>query len=65
MGLPPEFFTPIFPVSRVAGWNARVLEYPQNNRIIRPRAMYVGKFDKSYVPIGRRGRNSSSRRLKL
>jgi len=64
MGLPPEIFTPIFAVSRVSGWTARVLEYLQNNRIFRPRAMYVGKLDKSYVPIHRRGRNSASRRLK-
>ncbi|MBW2183013.1 MAG: hypothetical protein JRF49_03990 [Deltaproteobacteria bacterium] len=47
-------FTPIFAVSRVSGWTARVLEYLQNNRIFRPRAMYVGEFNKKFVPIGRR-----------
>ena len=33
LGIDPEMFTPIFAVSRVAGWTARVLEYLQNNRI--------------------------------
>jgi citrate synthase len=47
-------FTPIFAVSRVVGWSARVLEYLENNRIFRPRAMYVGPLDKKYVPLSRR-----------
>jgi len=55
LGIEPEMFTPIFAVSRVAGWTARVLEYLQNNRIFRPRAMYVGRFEKKYVPIEKRG----------
>ena len=54
MGIETEIFTPIFAVSRVAGWTARVLEYLQNNRIFRPRAMYTGTFDEKYVPIGKR-----------
>jgi citrate synthase len=54
LGIPSEMFTPIFAVSRVSGWTARVLEYLQNNRIFRPRAMYVGEFNKKFVPIGRR-----------
>ena len=54
MGVPRELFTPIFAVSRVAGWTARVLEYLQKNRIFRPRAMYVGAFDRRYAPIGKR-----------
>ncbi len=61
MGIPAEMFTPIFAVSRVSGWTARVLEYLQNNRIFRPRAMYVGKFDEEYVPIAKRGRRSGRR----
>jgi citrate synthase len=56
MGLPLEMFTPIFAVSRVAGWTARVLEYLGNNRIFRPRAMYVGGFDKQYLPLSQRGK---------
>lgn len=54
MGIPKEMFTPIFAVSRVAGWTARILEYLQRNRIFRPRAIYTGEFGKKYVPVGRR-----------
>jgi citrate synthase len=54
MGIPAEFYTPIFAVSRVAGWTARVQEYLKNNRIFRPRAMYLGEFDKEYVGIEQR-----------
>jgi citrate synthase len=54
MGITPDLFTTTFAVSRVAGWTARVLEYLKNNRIFRPRAIYVGPFDKRYVPIADR-----------
>ncbi len=50
LNIPPEIFTPIFAVSRVSGWTARVLEYLQNNRIFRPRAMYTGEFNKKIMP---------------
>jgi citrate synthase len=50
LGIPPEMFTPIFAVSRVAGWTARTLEYKENNRIFRPRALYTGEFNKEYIP---------------
>ena len=46
MGIQPNFFTPMFAVSRVAGWTSRILEYLNNNRIFRPRALYVGPFGK-------------------
>ena len=46
LGISPEFFTPIFAVSRVVGWTARILEYLKNNRIFRPRALYTGSFNK-------------------
>jgi len=54
LGIPTELFIPIFAVSRVAGWTARVQEYLRNNRIFRPRAMYIGPFDKEYVPVEKR-----------
>ncbi len=54
MGIAPEIFTPIFAVSRVSGWTARVFEYLQNNRIFRPRAMYTGEFNKDYTPLDKR-----------
>ncbi len=54
MGIPAEMFTPFFAVARVAGWSARVLEYLKKNRIFRPRAIYVGGFDRPYLPINER-----------
>jgi citrate synthase len=54
MGIPVELFTPIFAVSRVAGWTARVMEYLRNNRIFRPRSIYIGEHGKEYVPVAER-----------
>jgi citrate synthase len=50
LGIRSEMFTPVFAVSRVSGWTARVLEYQENNRIFRPRALYTGEFNKEYIP---------------
>lgn len=54
LGLPHYLFTPIFAISRVAGWTARTMEYLENNRIFRPRAIYTGEFDKEYTDIRNR-----------
>ncbi len=54
MGIPVDMFTPIFAVSRAAGWTARVLEYLRKNRIFRPRAWYTGEFAKTYKPLDER-----------
>jgi citrate synthase len=54
MGIPIDLFTPIFACSRISGWTAHVLEQYANNRLIRPRAEYVGLTDRQYVPIDRR-----------
>src|SRR5205085_10682734 len=54
MGIPIDMFTPVFAVSRIAGWAAHVLEQYGDNRLIRPRAEYVGEKDVAYVPIDRR-----------
>ena len=54
MGIPLDLFTPIFGISRVAGWTAHVMEQHQNNRIIRPTDDYVGPFDRKVEPIDRR-----------
>ncbi len=51
MGIPIDMFTPVFAVSRVAGWAAHVLEQYADNRLIRPRAEYVGERDVPYVPV--------------
>jgi 2-methylcitrate synthase len=54
MGIPTELFTPIFVMSRVAGWTAHVKEQRENNRIIRPSAEYTGPADSKWVPIDER-----------
>src|SRR5919198_1904187 len=55
LGIPGPLFTPIFAVSRIAGWSAHVLEQYAHNRLIRPRAEYVGPRDRKYVPLDQRG----------
>jgi len=54
MGIATDQFTPIFAMSRVAGWAAHVLEQHGNNRLIRPRADYTGPTRAQYVPVDRR-----------
>ncbi|PYM17931.1 MAG: citrate synthase [Candidatus Rokuibacteriota bacterium] len=54
MGIPTDQFTPIFAMSRVAGWIAHVLEQHANNRLIRPRSEYTGPTRATYVPIEQR-----------
>ncbi len=54
LGIETSLFTPIFAVSRVAGWTAHVLEQLHNNRLLRPRAVYLGEFDQPYIPISER-----------
>ncbi len=55
LGIPPDLFTPIFAVSRISGWAAHVLEQYANNRLIRPRAEYIGPdYPQPYVPLEKR-----------
>ena len=52
LGIPVELFTPVFAVSRISGWTAHILEQYANNRLIRPRADYVGPtYPQRYVPL--------------
>lgn len=52
LGIPIALFTPVFAVSRIAGWTAHVLEQYANNRLIRPRAEYTGaRPPQPFVPI--------------
>jgi citrate synthase len=52
LGIAIDLFTPIFAVSRVSGWTAHVLEQYANNRLIRPRAEYVGpEYPQRYQPL--------------
>jgi citrate synthase len=55
MGIPLDLYTPIFAVSRVSGWCAHVLEQHADNRLIRPRADYVGHMNRRWVPVRKRG----------
>jgi citrate synthase len=55
LGIPIDLFTPIFAVSRMSGWTAHILEQYRNNRLIRPRAEYVGPtVGQTWVPIAER-----------
>jgi len=52
LGIDIDLFTPIFAVSRVSGWTAHVLEQYSNNRLIRPRAEYIGpEYPQRYQPL--------------
>ena len=55
LGIPTAMFTPIFVLSRVAGWAAHVFEQRGNNRLIRPGAEYIGPDETEFVPIAERG----------
>jgi citrate synthase len=54
LGIARDLFTPIFAVSRTSGWTAHILEQYANNRLIRPRAEYVGSQFRSYIPVENR-----------
>jgi citrate synthase len=54
MGIATDQFTPIFAISRVAGWAAHVLEQHANNRLIRPRSEYTGPTSTPYIPLDAR-----------
>ena len=54
MGLPIFLYTPLFVVSRVSGWSAHVIEQADNNRLIRPRARYIGPATRSWQPVDKR-----------
>jgi citrate synthase len=52
LGIDTDLFTPIFAVSRVSGWTAHVLEQYANNRLIRPRAEYIGpEYPQRYTAL--------------
>ena len=55
LGIPIDLYTPIFAVSRMSGWTAHILEQYANNRLIRPRADYIGpEYPQRFVPLEER-----------
>ena len=55
LGIPTDLFTPIFAISRTAGWTAHILEQLAGNRLYRPLSEYVGEpIGRKFVPIGQR-----------
>ncbi len=54
IGIPVDFFTAIFAISRMAGWTAHIVEQLADNRLIRPLSNYTGAANQSYVSIEKR-----------
>jgi len=54
MGIPIDIYTPIFAMSRASGWIAHVVEYTEENRLIRPRARYTGPEDQTFTGLDER-----------
>ena len=54
LGIPTDLFTPIFAISRVAGWLAHLLEQLEGNRIFRPTQIWVGEADRAFVSMDER-----------
>jgi citrate synthase len=51
LGIPMDLFTPVFAISRIAGWAAHMIEQYENNQLLRPLSNYTGERVKEYVPI--------------
>ncbi|MEX2145961.1 MAG: citrate/2-methylcitrate synthase [Candidatus Rokuibacteriota bacterium] len=54
LGIPVDLFTPVIAAGRVAGWTANIIEQHDDNRLIRPRADYVGPKRRAFAPAGKR-----------
>ena len=54
MGIKPDLYTCIFAMSRVTGWTGHYIEQAENNRLVRPRALYTGEKDLDWVPVEER-----------
>jgi citrate synthase len=54
LGIERNLFTPIFAAARSSGWLAHILEQRKDNRIFRPRALFVGPGPRPYTPIENR-----------
>ncbi|MFN2311779.1 MAG: citrate/2-methylcitrate synthase, partial [Spirochaetia bacterium] len=49
LGIPSHLFTPVFAMGRAPGWLAHILEQRSDNRIYRPKALYVGELGRAFV----------------
>lgn len=54
MGFPPDLYTCIFASSRISGWTGHFIEQAENNRLVRPRALYTGEKNLDWVPVEER-----------
>jgi citrate synthase len=54
LGIPVDLFTPVIAAGRIAGWCANIVEQHDDNRLIRPRAEYVGPARRTFVEIAKR-----------
>jgi citrate synthase len=55
LGIDVDLYTPVFVISRIAGWAAHVIEQLDDNRLIRPRAEYIGPaYPARYIPMAER-----------
>lgn len=54
IGIKPDLYTCIFTMSRISGWTAHFFEQKANNRLIRPRALYVGEKNLDWIPVENR-----------
>ena len=54
LGIPVDLFTPVIAAGRIAGWTANIIEQHDDNRLIRPRADYVGPKRRPFVPVAKR-----------
>jgi citrate synthase len=54
LGIPVDLFTPVIAAGRIAGWSANIIEQHDDNRLIRPRADYIGPKRRAFVPIAKR-----------
>jgi len=54
LGIPVDLFTPVIAAGRIAGWSANIVEQHDDNRLIRPRADYIGPKRRDYKPIEQR-----------
>jgi citrate synthase len=55
LGIPPDLYTCLFAVSRMAGWTAHIREQYADNRLIRPDSEYTGPEPRAYQPVEARG----------